>query len=241
MKSQRNQNLGEGNKISQSKKYGIVQFLDDYPGMYISPSRETGMVIKGTFSFSAKLGEGITISDSYHLKLSVPSNFPNSVPKVVELDGRIPRDAEHHVNPDNTLCLGSPLRLKLILSKNSTLIGFADKILVPYLYSISHQQLQGGLLLADELAHGEEGIVIEYGKMFGLTSAEQIGAALQILGTKKRIANKMPCACNSGKLYSRCKCQKVLERYRPLARRKWFREHAKNLGGFTDYQAQASK
>jgi hypothetical protein len=70
--------------------------------------------------------------------------------------------------------------------------------------------------------------------MFGLTSAEQISAALKILGTKKRIANKMPCPCSSGKSYSRCKCQKVLERYRQLASRRWFKEHAKDLGGFID-------
>lgn len=232
MKLKKNQNLGANNRLSYNQRYGIVQFLKDYPGMAISPSRNPETVIQGSFLFSAKLDGGISISDSYHILIKISTRFPNLVPTVYELDEKIPRDAEHHVNSDNTLCLGSPLRLKLILSRNPTLLGFADNILVPYLYSISHQRFFGGKLLADELAHGEEGIINEYSILFGLNTSDQIIAALKILGTKKRIANKLPCPCMCGKLYTHCKYQKILEKYRLLANRKWFREYSKNLGGF---------
>lgn len=233
MKLLKNQNPGGSNRLLQNDEYGIAQFLRDYPGMTLTPSREPGIIINGAFSFSAKSDDGNSILDFYHLKILISMDFPYTVPLVFELDEKIPRDADHHVNPDNSLCLGSPLRLKMILSKYKTMSGFADKILVPYLYSVSHQRLFGGKLMADELAHGKEGIANEYSKLFHLHTSEQISAALQILGTKKRIANKLPCPCNCGKLYGRCKYQKVLEEYRPLADRRWFREHSKNLGGFS--------
>lgn len=234
MRILKNQNLGNGNKILVSERSGIIQFLKDYPGMTIAPTREKEIILQGMFSFSAKPDHGANISDSYHLKIIVPDTFPTSVPIVFELDEKIPRDENHHINPDNTFCMGSPLRLKLILFNNQTLVGFAEKILVPYLYSMSHQRLFGGKIPADELAHGEEGIVTDYYELLKLGTPEQIRSALNILGTKRRVANKKPCPCNCGSQYGRCDYRKVLEQYRVLAKRSWFRNHAKNLGGFNN-------
>lgn len=202
--------------------------------MSIVPSNINGIMTKGRFLFSAKPVDGVEITDSYNIKIIVPHLFPRDVPLVYELDRKIPRDGKHHINPNDTLCLGSPLRLKFILSNYETLVDFAEKILVPYLYAMSHQHTFGGNLPAHELAHGEEGIVKDYNELLKLKTPEQIKAALGLLGIKKRIANKKLCPCNCGKRYGICKYRFVLEQYRNLASRGWFKYHSKNLGGINN-------
>ena len=65
---------------------------------------------------------GPEIIDSFELIIIVPTSFPRELPKVTEIANRIPRDGNHHVNPDGTLCLGSPLRLLSLISGNPDII-----------------------------------------------------------------------------------------------------------------------
>ncbi len=98
----------------------IEQFLRDYPGMSLAPSRSTALTLKGRFSFQEKSKQGPEISDSFDLIIKVPSTFPHTLPDVIEFGNKIPRDGKHHVNPDGTLCLGSPMRLLLFISVKPT-------------------------------------------------------------------------------------------------------------------------
>ncbi len=211
-------------------KHGITRFLKDYPGMIISPSRSTDMQLKGHFTFSAKPKDGTEICDAYHLHISIPQIFPKRIPKVTEVDLKIPRNGKYHINPDNTLCLGSPLRLKHKISVRSTLVGFSESCLVPYLYAVSHKLLNGGDFLLGELAHGNQGIVIDYFDLFGLKNREQVIQTLELLGMKKRVANKAQCPCGCERRLGKCSFNLKLKKFRNVANRAWYRSHAKDLG-----------
>lgn len=95
--------------------HDISKFLNDYPGMSIKPSYGGELILKGKFRFRANVKNGLEIEDCYIIEISIPDTFPHALPKVKEIGGKIPRDGNHHVNSDQTLCLGSPLRL---LKKN---------------------------------------------------------------------------------------------------------------------------
>lgn len=159
----------------------------------------------------------------------MPGDFPSGVPKVKELAGKIPRDGKHHVNPDDTLCLGSPLRLRMLIRDEPTLSGFASNCMVPYLYWISTKRFAVG-----ELAHGDAGIMADYMTLFGLSDPRQIIPALELLGMKKRIANKRPCPCNCGVRLGRCNIRFALNRFRSVAPRSWFRAHIRSFGTKSD-------
>src|SRR5438045_2589188 len=106
---------------------GIDEFLRDYPQMSIQPLNDCGLVIEGVFRFSANYREAPAITDDYRLRIVVADKFPIDLPKVTELDRKIPRDRKHHVNEaDHTLCLGSPLRAARTLAREPTLSGFAS-------------------------------------------------------------------------------------------------------------------
>lgn len=213
-----------------SSVQGIEQFIRDYPEMSIAPSHGSVTVLRGVFSFIARSNGGIEISDSYHLHIVVPTAFPREIPKVTEVGRKIPRDGNHHVNKDdNTLCLGSPIRLLKLVSEKPNLIGFTERCLVPYLYAISYKLQNEAGFPFGELAHGGQGVVDDYLNLFGLSSQEQVILTLESLGRKRRIANKGLCPCGCGRRLGICKFNRKLSEYRSLASRSWFRSHGKEI------------
>ena len=134
---------------------GLEQFLREHPQMSIAPSRESGTVAQGIVSFSARSRNGPEISDSFELRVLVPEGFPAKMPLVTETGRRIPRTEDYHVNKDDTLCLGSPLRLLSIISDKPNLVAFVKCCLIPYLYAVSIKLRDGGPLRFGELAHAQ--------------------------------------------------------------------------------------
>jgi hypothetical protein len=215
-------------KVKMGNTHGVNQFLKDYPGMSLLPSRKIEMVLTGSFSFSAKSINTDIISDTYRIKIIVPFAFPKEVPIVIET-GKIPRNGNFHVNPDGTLCMGSPLRLLQKLSKKPTLSGFAESCLVPYLYAVSYKLKHGGGFIFSELKHGTPGIIEDYQNLFGLQNKEQVIQALELLGKKQRSANKGLCPCGCGNRLGKCQFRFKLKKYKNIAKRLWFREHIKEI------------
>lgn len=209
--------------------HGVSQFLKDYPGMSIGPYQETKLVLKGKFDFKAGIKNGPEIVDSYMLEISVPDGFPHALPKVKETGRKIPRDGNHHVNSDDTLCLGSPLRLLKIIDAKPNLTGFAENCLVPYLYAVSHKIMNSGNFIFSELAHGEQGIIDDYQDLLGLTSREQVVSVIRLLGIKKRLANKQACPCGCGKRLGACPLHYKLNAFRKMAPKSWYSAHYKNI------------
>lgn len=209
---------------------GLREFLRDYPKMAIRPSTGKSLRLKGSFEFFAHHATEGEIQDSFALEIIVPSAFPKALPSVTETGGKIPRTGEYHVNrTDNTLCLGSPLSLLLKLSKNPRVHGFAENCLIPYLFAISRKLKIGGSLPFGELSHGPEGILTDYAHLFGLKHFENVRYALELLGTKKRRANKLPCPCGCRSRLGRCKFNLRLRELRTLASRSWFRNERLGL------------
>lgn len=209
---------------------GLREFLRSYPKMAIRPSSGGDLRLKGSFEFAAHHAKAGDIQDSFALEIIIPRSFPKERPRVTETGGRIPRIGEYHVNPgDNTLCLGSPLSLLLKLSKKPTLEGFAESCIVPYLFAISRKLKNGGPLAFGELAHGREGILNDYASLFGLKNPAQVKYALELLGMKKRCANKLPCPCGCRFRLGQCRFNIRLRQFRALASRNWFKAEARYL------------
>jgi len=187
------------------------------------------LVLKGTFSFSATPRNGPTITDSYDIEITVPHEFPSAIPKVRERAKRIPRNGDYHINPDDTLCLGSPLRLLQKIAQEPTLPGFAGKCLVPYLYAVTFKMENGGKFIFDELAHGTRGVLDDYMNLLGVDDEEQVIQTLRILSMKRREGNKMACPCVCGRNLGKCKFNLKIHALRKLASRSWYKEHVGEL------------
>lgn len=203
----------------------VRAFLRDYPLMALRPSTGTDLVLKGRFSFYAQALDCGAITDSFALTIRVPQNFPRELPMIIETGGRIPRVADFHVNStDGSLCLGSPLRQMSALSEHPTLVGFAETLLVPYLFAISRKLQSGGKLVFGELAHGAPGSLADYAEMLCLKDPTRALDALKLLGIRKRLANKRLCPCGCKIRLGRCSFNRRLAHLRRMASRSWFRK-----------------
>jgi len=203
---------------------GMREFVRDYDLMAIRPRPGKMPLLKGRFAFVARHPDIGELNDAFDLEIDVPVNFPRELPKVTETGNRIPRTRFYHVNQhDHSLCLGSPLRLRFLLAEKPSLLGFAEKCLVPYLAGISHKLSTGKPLPFGELEHGAPGALADYQLLFGLKTPEQALATLQLLGKKKRIANKLPCPCGCRLRLGRCVFRDRLRHFRALANRPWYR------------------
>jgi hypothetical protein len=209
---------------------GLREFLLECPGMILLPITGSKVVISGEFTFLARAKDHPDILDSYRLRIALPEAFPADLPIVTELENRIPRNGDFHVNSDGSLCLGSPLRLLLKLSNTPTLPGFVSQCLIPYLYAISHKLRFGGPLPFSELKHGQEGEFQDYMELFTLTRPEQVRQVFRLLGMKRRRANKAPCPCECGQRVGRCSFNRKLRKMRQLAGRSWFRKYWQHRG-----------
>lgn len=136
-----------------------------------------------------------------------------------ERGGRIP--PSFHTNPDGTLCLGSKLRLLRDLAEQPTLLGYADKCLIPFLFAHAHWDRTGALPWAD-LAHGPGGLIQDYREMFKAKDADAVVAILNTLATRHRVANKLPCPCGAGRRLRVCHGRE-LHPFRLRCSRKQFR------------------
>lgn len=204
---------------------GIRQFLLVNPAMALQPSTGDELRIQGLYRFGAAWG-GMQVVDAYELAIEIPARFPKEIPRIEEIGGRIPRRPDFHVNPEGSLCLGSPLRLLVALRQARTLQGFLDTCLVPYLFAVSHRLSHGGNLLFGELPHGRRGELEDCSQLFGLRTPREAIAALHCLGLRRRVANKRPCPCQCGARLGRCALHLRLLPFRPLASRAWFRSRA---------------
>jgi len=109
------------------------------------------------------------------------------------------------------------------------LVSYTEKCLVPYLFNVSIKLRDGGNFITGELAHGTDGIIQDYMEMLGLSKPTQIIYALELLGKKRRSANKKLCPCGCGKRLGQCRTHHRLNIFRSTAQRAWFIKHANEI------------
>ena len=210
-------------------RWGVEALLDRFAGLAVRPTNAAGeFVIAGDLEFNATGPEGEhPLFESFRVEIRVPRGFPAEVPAVLETGGRVPR--AFHTQPDLTLCLGSPLRLRMKLQARPNVLGFVESCLVPYLYGFARHE-RGEPLPYGELDHGIPGLLDEYRHLLRARDNRTCLALLALLGVPRRTANKQPCPCGSGRRVGRCH-HHALNRLRKVASKSWFRDHAAALSG----------
>jgi hypothetical protein len=208
---------------SESLQYRLARWrVDDllakYPGLRLLDTRNGGIEIAGTLSFTATKPRLAAIQDDYQIQLNVPEAFPKAIPTVREMGCRIPDD--FHKLSDGGLCLGSPTRVFLALKRHPSLLGFIETCIIPYLYGRSYFERHGTMPFG-ELDHGLNGIRQDLALLFGTTRTDRVTEFARLTALKKRHANKERCPCESGKRLGHCHHGRV-NKLREQLGRGWF-------------------
>lgn len=172
----------------------------EFPDLVLQKGERGQFSITGEVSFRVEM-DGRQVEDSYQIDVSIPPDYPWSVPAVKEVGGRIPSNF-HTYSDSGALCLGAPLAVKIDFAKHRSLLGYIREQLVPYLFSHSFKERYGKMPFG-ELPHGGEGILQYYKELFGL---QNVGAVLGLLGilVDESYRGHHPCPCNSGQKLRRC-------------------------------------
>jgi hypothetical protein len=186
--------------------FELSELLLKYPGLRVKPTRDGTMLLHGSLDFTAVSSGHPDITDTYEITILVPKGYPEELPIVNETAGRIPPD--FHKLADDALCLGAPLRLRMLVHREPSLLNFIERVVIPYLYGrSSHERGQG--MPFGELSHGTPGLIDDLAEMLGSSDTEVTGKYLQAIRKKKRVANKFPCPCGSGLRLGRCHNRRV--------------------------------
>lgn len=217
---------------------GLEDFLAAHPRIRILEINDERLVLAGEYHLKAQLSGSQLVERTYSLRLVCPSDYPVKLPTVIDEEKYFPRNQEYHTYGDGSFCLGSELKIKSRLKDDHSLSTFFSEIVDGFLYAVTHR-IEYGNFPYGELAHGEQGLVDDYGDMFGVSGKLAVMRALQALGKRKREANKLACPCGCGLRLGHCDYRFILNGYRNIERRRWFRSHLKL--SFTPIEKPKSK
>ncbi len=128
--------------------------------------RDAETIVSGALPFEASANGLETIRESFEIELTIPNGFPETLPRVEDVGGRIGADYGHR-NPGGTLCLAVPVEQRRVFFEQPTLLGFVNRLVIPYLYGYCFWKKHGRHPF-DEAAHGNEGILRHYVDTLGL-------------------------------------------------------------------------
>lgn len=205
----------------------IAELLGEWSRLRRSPVREPGLVsVQGILAYELEPQGLPRIEDAYSVRIDIRVDCDDEVPEVFELDGRIPKDVDEHVNPSGEFCLGSPLAVRLKLGRSPTLVHFVDQCVVPFLYAASWRKQGRGGWPFSELPHYGEGLIEDYQRLLGADTPESARQALAALCVRPRLANKLPCPCGCQRRLGKCSYRQRLVGLRSLATRPYYRRIA---------------
>lgn len=190
----------------------VEEVLTEYPGLSRCPSTSrTSFALAGRFDLDAVVplpGGDTRVQGRYDIRIEVPAEFPQEVPRFFETGGKITRTVENHVFPDGSLCLGSPMRLAAEAQRGGTLLAFIESCLVPYLCAARMGE-QGREVpeLLGELDHGISGLVVDYLDLFGVETPAQLLAAMRLSVLPVEEAYRELCPRGCGRVLQLCAYQ----------------------------------
>jgi hypothetical protein len=177
----------------------FMQVESKFTSLQLS-QQEDGFLIDGMVYFRASYNGLEEIMDGYEISIKITNNYPNELPVTKEIGGRIPK--RFHTFQDQTLCLGAPLALRLAMATDDHLLGYIEKLIIPFLYSFSYRE-KFGKLPYGELAHGAKGIMDYYQELFKTSELYMAMGLLQILGSNNYRGHLL-CPCRSGLRLRNC-------------------------------------
>lgn len=190
-----------GSAFAIPPSWQLAEALSRQPRLALVPSRSSAVIIEGELRCFRVGPDDVVIDENYAVRIEVPREFPRELPRVVETQGKVPRS--FHRNPDASLCLGSPLAIRLAIADDPSIAAFIDRVVIPYFYSHAYF-VRCGQMPFGELAHGAAGLEDDVRRLFRMPNGTDAVEFLRLASLRRRHANKHKCPCGSGKRLGRC-------------------------------------
>jgi len=177
----------------------MAEVQQEFSGLTLESSNNGCHLVKGILRFDGEY-EDKKAGGDYGVEITIPHNYPKSVPVTRSIDGKIPESFHTHPK-DKTLCLGVPLAERMTFAKNPTLMGYIKKLVIPFLFSYSYLMDHDELPYGD-LDHGAPGKLRFYKDLFDVEDFEVLGF-LKLLADD-RYKGHFSCPCGSSRKLRDC-------------------------------------
>ncbi len=168
-----------------------------YPTLHFSV-REHIVYLNGTLQIKDERG----MFDFFHIEVELPPKFPDILPIVREVGGRIPHTVERHIFPNGNTCLHVNEDWYFEHPNGYTLCEFLDGPM--YSFFLQQSAVEHGQPWPfGQRSHGMDGILECYKD---LTDAPNLSIARAFLETlaKQEVKGHHLCPCGSGKKIREC-------------------------------------
>lgn len=184
----------------------LAELFTSYGGLEHATCEDGRTVITGPYTLDASY-DGIRLAEDFDLQLTIPANYPESLPRARELSGIIASSYEH-LFVDGSFCLGVQGELLIAQLKDPSLARLYDGPVRSYLYSYLFHKRYGRYPFGDR-AHGTKGILQFYGEFFSETDPIKTWRLLMSACTEE-YRGHLPCPCGSGIAGRKCHGDAVL-------------------------------
>jgi len=180
------------------------EIKDVFPNLHFYLRNEV-IVLEGSFP----VVHDKAVLDRYSIKITFPKNYPDSVPVVEEVGGRIPRTFERHINPSGTACLFLPELRYEAWPPGSSFLEFLNGPVHNFFLGQSLVE-NGGEWPFGTWDHGQKG-TLDYYKQFFNTNDTNVVMRLLASVAIPKIRGHLPCPCGSGKITRYCHFSVLLD------------------------------
>jgi hypothetical protein len=173
----------------------------EYPDLRVFIDRE---VVFARGSFPVK--DGNDVLDRFLIEIEFPSDFPDSVPVLREIGGRIPWNADRHVNPTGETCPIVPEEW-LVRSDRDSMRQFLDGPIRNFFLGqilVEH----GKPWPFSERPHGTPGLLQSYRELLSASDDSEAIRYLDYL-SRKIVKGHWECPCGRGKRLRNCHLEKL--------------------------------
>lgn len=190
-----------------------------YPNLHFYPQGDR-VLVRGMLPILHEREE----LDRYAVEIVLLADYPDILPLVFEVGGRVPRDADHHINRETgEACLFVPDERWRVCPPSMGFLEFLDGPVRSFFLGQSLFRLTGEWPFGQR-SHGGDGIREYYSELLGTEDATVIRGYLECL-SRPVLKGHWPCPCGNGKRLRDCHRAQVEElraKIRPaVALRSW--------------------
>jgi hypothetical protein len=161
-----------------------------------------GVVARGGFP----VADGDGVVDRFVIEIAFPEDYPDSVPVVREIGGRIPWFEDRHVNPTGDACPIVPEEWLLRPDHDSILAFLAGPVRNFFIGQILVER--GDDWPFGQRDHGKKGVVQSYAEIVGARDEPAIRLYLEY-ASRDRLKGHWECPCGSKQKVRNCHIESV--------------------------------
>lgn len=131
----------------------------------------SSVIFEGRFILRGRYKDFI-MESAPRLKLVMDNNYPHILPKVFDINDTIFYD---HKFQDKSLCLATPIDIRLRLLSSKNISDYIEGFLIPYFISYKYWEQSGQKIdIYGDRSHGKKGIIESLADFFNLESNDEI-------------------------------------------------------------------